>query len=186
MSIMALKATIFKVKLSLSNMNIHFYEDYSLTLARHPSENSLRMMARLLAYALNAQEENLTFTKGISADTEPDLWKINYDGSIDHWLELGHLDDRRIRQIASKAKKVSIFTYQGNQSLTWFESIKNSTDRFNNLDIIHFSFPDDQLIEDLVERGMSLSCSIEDNEIWLSTENERMLVTLTKLKNSHL
>ena len=69
MSFMALKATIFKIKLSLSNMNIHFYEDYSLTLARHPSESSLRMMTRLLAYALNAQEENLTFTKGISAYT---------------------------------------------------------------------------------------------------------------------
>ena len=186
MSFMALKATIFKIKLSLSNMNIHFYEDYSLTLARHPSESSLRMMTRLLAYALNAQEENLTFTKGISADTEPDLWKINYDGSIEHWIELGHLDERRIRQIASKANKVSIYTYQGNQSLAWFESIKNSTDRFNNLDIVHLAFPDDQAIEDLVERGMNISCSIEDNEIWLSTESERMLVTLTKLKNSHL
>lgn len=184
MSSMALKATIFKIKLSLSNMNIHHYDDYSLTLARHPSENSLRMMARLLAFIVNAQEENLTFTKGISADTEPDLWKINYDTSIDHWIELGHLDERRIRQIASKAKKVSIYTYQGNQSLAWFESVKSSTDRFNNLDIAHFSFPENQEIENLVERGMNISCSIEDNEIWLSTEKERLLVTLTIQKKS--
>jgi len=186
MSFMALKATIFKVKLSLSNMNIHHYEDYSLTLARHPSENSLRMMARLLAFAINAQEENLTFTKGISADTEPDLWKINYDGSIDHWIELGHLDERRIRQVASKAKKVSIYTYQGNQSLAWFESKKNSTERFDNVEMGHLAFPEDKTIEDLVERGMNISCSIEDNEIWLSTETERLLVTLTMQKNSHL
>lgn len=183
---MALKATIFKVKLSLSNMNIHHYDDYSLTLARHPSENNLRMMARLLAFTINAQEENLVFTKGISADTEPDLWKINHDGSIDHWIELGHLDERRIRQIASRAKKVSIYTYQGNQSLNWFESVKNSTERFDNLDIGHFSFPEDQTLETLVERGMNLSISIEDNEIWISTETERILVTLIMQKNSHL
>lgn len=186
MSFMALKATIFKVKLSLSNMNIHHYDDYSLTLARHPSENNLRMMARLLAFALNAQEENLTFTKGIAADTEPDLWTINHDGSIDHWIELGHLDERRIRQIASKAKKVSIYTYQGNQSLQWFETIKNSTERFDNLDIGHFDFTSNESLETLVERGMNMSISIEDNEIWLSTENERLLVILTMQKNSHL
>ena len=183
---MALKATIFKVKLSLSNLDVHFYDDFNLTLARHPSENNLRMMARLMAFILNAQEENLAFTKGLSSDSEPDLWKINHDGSIDLWIELGHLDERRIRQIASKAKKVSIYTYQGNQSLAWFESVKNSTERFDNLDIGHFSFPEDQPIEDLVERGMNISCSIEDNEIWLSTETDRLLVTLTMQKNSHL
>lgn len=186
MSFMALKATIFKVKLSLSNMNIHHYDDYSLTLARHPSENNLRMMARLLAFALNAQEENLTFTKGISADTEPDLWKINHDGSIDHWIELGHLDERRIRQVASKAKKVSIYTYQGNQSLAWFESVKNNLERFDNVDVGHFSFPEGQDIEELVERGMNLSISIEDNEIWISTETDRLLVTLLMQKKSFL
>ena len=183
---MALKATIFKVNLSLSNMNIHHYEDYSLTIARHPSENNLRMMARILAFAVNAQDKNLSFTKGLSTDSEPDLWSINYDGSIDHWIELGHLDERRIRQIASRAKKVSIYTYLGNQSLKWFESIKDSTERFDNLDIGHFSFPEDQSFEGLVERVMNFSCSIEDDEVWISTEAERLLVTLTMLKNSHL
>ena len=178
---MALKATIFKVKLILSNLNIHYYNDYSLTIARHPSENNLRMMARLLAYCLSAQEE-LQFTKGISTDTEPDIWKINHDGSIDHWIELGHLDERRIRQICSKAKKVSLYTYQGNQSLQWFSSIENSLSRFNNLDIGHFIFPEEGSIEDFVERGMNISCTIEDNEIWLSNETERICIHLQALK----
>jgi uncharacterized protein YaeQ len=181
MMLMALKATIFKVKLSLSNLNIHFYNDFSLTIARHPSENNLRMMARLLAYMLWAQEE-LQFTKGISTDTEPDIWKINHDGSIDHWIELGHLDERRIRQVCSKAKKVSLFTYQGNQSLQWFSSIENSLSRFNNLNITHFSFPDDESIESFVERGMNVSCTIEDDEIWLSSEQDRICVHLNQLK----
>jgi uncharacterized protein YaeQ len=181
---MALKATIFKVKLSLSNLNIHHYDDYTLTLARHPSENNLRMMARVLAFCLNAQEENLAFTKGISDDTEPDLWKINHDGSIEHWIELGHLDERRIRQAAAKARKVSIYTYQGEQSLRWFSSIENSLSRFDNLNITHLAFSEEGSIETLVERGMNITCSIEENEIWLSTESERLMVEYKMLKNS--
>lgn len=180
---MALKATIFKAKISLSNLNIHHYDDLTLTIARHPSENNLRMMARILAYLMSAQEEP-TFTKGISTDTEPDIWKINHDGSIDHWIELGHLDERRIRQSCSKAKKVTLYTYQGNQSLQWFTSIENGLSRFTNLDIIHFSFPDNQNIEDFAERGMNISCTIEDNEIWLSTEEDRICVQFQVLKKS--
>ena len=182
---MALKATIFKVKLSLSNLNIHHYDDYSLTLARHPSENNLRMMARLLAFILNAQEENLTFTKGLSSDAEPDLWKLNHDGSIDHWIELGHLDERRVRQVSSRAQKVSIYTYQGNQSVQWFSSMEKNLDRFDNLDVVHLCFPEANEAENLVERGMNITCTIEDNEIWLSTENnERVCIEFKIMKKS--
>ncbi len=182
---MALKATIFKVKLSLSNLNTHHYEDYSLTIARHPSENNLRMMARVLAFALSAQAGiEPQFTKGISSDEEPDLWTINHDGSIDHWIELGHLDERRIRQSCAKAKLVSIYTYQGNQSLNWFQSIENSLKRFDNLNITHLVFPEDINLDDFVERGMNLTCSIEDADIWLSTGTESLHIPFTLLKKS--
>ena len=179
---MALKATIFKVKLSLSNLDIHFYHDFNLTLARHPSENNLRMMARLMAFFLNAQEEHLAFTKGLSSDSEPDLWKINHDGSIDLWIELGQLDERRIRQIVSKTKKAKIYTYQDNLSLQWFSSIETGLSRFSNLSITNLVFPNEDAIEEMIERGMSISCTIEDQEIWLATENSRMCVKYKILK----
>lgn len=35
---MALKATVFKAQISLSDMDRNLYQDFSLTLARHPSE----------------------------------------------------------------------------------------------------------------------------------------------------
>ncbi|MCU7885925.1 MAG: YaeQ family protein, partial [Candidatus Thiodiazotropha sp. (ex Lucinoma annulata)] len=71
---MALKATIFKTDLQISDMDRHHYQSYSLTLARHPSETDERMMVRLLAFALNANDA-LSFTKGLSSDSEPDLWQ---------------------------------------------------------------------------------------------------------------
>ncbi|HSP00218.1 MAG TPA: YaeQ family protein, partial [Thioalkalivibrio sp.] len=35
---MALKATIFKAQLQVSDMDRQYYGDHALTLARHPSE----------------------------------------------------------------------------------------------------------------------------------------------------
>ena len=35
---MAIKATIFKADCQIIDMDRHYYQDHSLTLARHPSE----------------------------------------------------------------------------------------------------------------------------------------------------
>ena len=177
---MALKSTIFKIKLSLSNLNIHHYDDYSLTIARHPSENNLRMMTRVLAFSLGAHFD-LQFTKGISEDTEPDLWKMNHDGSVEHWIELGHLDERRIRQACAKARHIAIYTYQDQQSRQWFDSVKNGLTRFDNLKVFQFVWPEDLHFDELVNRGMNFTVSIEDNELWLSMDEERYLIKIDEL-----
>ena len=68
---MALKATIFKAELSVADIDRGVYRDNTLTLARHPSETDERMMVRLLAFALNA-DERLEFGRGLSAEDEPE------------------------------------------------------------------------------------------------------------------
>src|SRR5450830_263760 len=45
---MALKATIFKADLQISDMDRHYYQNHALTIARHPSETDERMMIRVL------------------------------------------------------------------------------------------------------------------------------------------
>ncbi|MFT7299858.1 MAG: hypothetical protein ACI89Z_000310 [Porticoccus sp.] len=72
-------------------------------VARHPSETDERMMVRLLAFALNAYfflntSEYLQFTQGLSSGAEPDLWLKNLHGDIEHWIEAGLPDERRIRK----------------------------------------------------------------------------------------
>ena len=39
---MALKATVFKAELQISDMDRHYYATHALTLARHPSETDER------------------------------------------------------------------------------------------------------------------------------------------------
>jgi uncharacterized protein YaeQ len=64
----------------------------------------------------------------------------------------------------------------------WFASVENTLTRFNNLTITQLSFPEGQDIEDFVERGMSISCTIEDDEIWLSTDENRICIKFSLLK----
>ena len=59
---MALKATIFKADISITDMDRNYYNDHNLTIARHPSENDERMMLRIIAFIVNAHE-HLQFTK---------------------------------------------------------------------------------------------------------------------------
>ncbi|MBM3851473.1 MAG: YaeQ family protein, partial [Verrucomicrobia bacterium] len=51
---MALKATIHKAQIQLSDMDRNVYRDHPVTIARHPSETDERLMVRMLAFALNA------------------------------------------------------------------------------------------------------------------------------------
>src|ERR1044072_7195584 len=68
---MALKSTIYKAELQIANMDRQYYADHSLTIARHPSETDERMMVRVAAFALFAQER-LEFGPGRRREDEPD------------------------------------------------------------------------------------------------------------------
>ena len=69
---MALKATVVKAELQISDLDRHHYATYHLTLAQHPSETEHRLMVRLIALALFANER-LEFDKCLSAEDVPDL-----------------------------------------------------------------------------------------------------------------
>ena len=101
---MALKATIFKVDISISDMDRHYYADHNLTIARHPSENDERMMLRVLAFILNASE-TLSFTKGLSEVDDPDLWQKNLHGDIERWIELGQPSEQRIKKGCNQSQR---------------------------------------------------------------------------------
>ena len=52
---MALKATVVRAELQISDMDRHYYATHPLTLAQHPSETDERLVVRLLAFALYAR-----------------------------------------------------------------------------------------------------------------------------------
>lgn len=172
---MALKATIFKIQLNIADMDRHYYADHSLTIARHPSETDLRMMVRLVAFILNADEQ-LSFTKGISTDDEPDLWNKSLSDEIVTWIELGQPDEKRIRQVCGKSQQVKIYTYQERSAQMWRADIESKIERFNNLEITDLSGNDLDALANLAERNLEISAMISDGELTLTSEQGSVTV----------
>ena len=171
---MAANATIHKAFVNIANMDEHYYEEHNLTLAQHPSENNLRLMIRVIAFVLNAND-TLMFCKGISQDDEPDLWQKSLGGDIEMWIDLGQPDEKRIKKACGRSQKVIIYTFKESVASAWFNQIGNSLNRFNNLQVIHLNISGD--IELLTNRSMNLQCNILDNELTLIDTDNSIVVT---------
>lgn len=170
---MAIKATIYKAALQVSDMDRHHYQSYELTLALHPSETEERMMARVASFALLADEkegdEQLAFSKGISTEDEPDLWQKNYSDEILMWVELGQPDEKRLRKACGRAQDVVIVNYNDKSDI-WWEQSQHKLSRFSNLRILRFSEAEIQALEQLCTRSMQLNITIQDGEMWFSSD----------------
>jgi len=176
---MALKATIFKADLAISDMDRHYYDNHSLTIARHPSESDLRMMVRVLAFALNAHEQ-LSFTKGLSTQDEPDLWQKSLSGEIELWIDLGNPDEKRIRQACGKAKQVIIYNYGGNSSDVWWQQTQSKLSRFNNLSVVNLTSEDMDALSAMVNKTMTLNMTIQEGDIFVSDDANSVQVAAVR------
>ncbi|MGL5285683.1 Uncharacterized conserved protein YaeQ, suppresses RfaH defect [Aeromonas sp. RU39B] len=165
---MALKATVFKAQISLSDMDRGLYQDYSLTLARHPSETDERMMIRLAAFAWHAAER-LEFTKGLCADDEPELWQKSYSDEIELWIDLGLPDERRIRKACNRSREVVLYTYGGRGVQVWWKQNQGKLSQYDHLSVIDLPEAQTQALAALAERTMQITCTISDGQLWFST-----------------
>ena len=165
---MALRPTIFKADLQIADMARNYYGDHSLTIARHPSENDERMMVRLLAFVLNA-DERLAFGDSIGNEDEPSLWKKDLTGAVELWIDVGQPDEKRIRKASGRARKVSIYTYGGHSANVWLEQVSGGLARSANVTVINLQPALTAQLATLVERSMKLQFTIQDDQVWVTS-----------------
>lgn len=163
---MALKATVVKADLQISDMDRHHYASYPLTLAQHPSETDTRLMVRVLAFALFA-DERLEFGRGLSTEEDPDLWRRDYTGDVELWIDLGQPDESRIRRACGRARDVVVVNYGGRAADLWWEKNASGLARLRNLTVLDLSAADVDALTSLFARGMRLSVMIQDGEVQL-------------------
>ena len=166
---MALRATIHKVELHISDADRNYYASHSLTLAKHPSETDERMMARVIAFSLQAQD-NLVFSKGLSDTDEPDIWVKDLTDAIQLWIEIGQPEERRILKACGRSDQVIIFCYGGQTSKIWWQGIQHKVARAQNLRVIALPKEAIETLGKWVERGMTMHVNVEDGEMLISTE----------------
>lgn len=177
---MALKSTIFRANLNVSDLDRNYYAEHVLTIARHPSETDERMMVRILAFALNAAER-LEFGRGISTDDEPALWCKDHTGHVLSWIEVGLPDERVLRKAAGRANEVKVLAYGGRAVEVWWQKEMAALSRLPKLSVFALSTEDSQALAKLSQRAMDISCTIQDGQIWFSTAEITLTITPKQL-----
>jgi uncharacterized protein YaeQ len=177
---MAKNSTIYKANLSIADTERDYYSDHQLTLACHPSETTERMMMRILAFALNADEQ-LAPAAGMSDADEPDLWLKDLTGAISLWIEVGQPDERRILKACGRADEVIIYTYATKPKL-WLESVEAKIAKTKNLKIYSINSESCKALAALAERNMDLQIAIDHDEIWVRSGNGEVSVELKPLR----
>jgi uncharacterized protein YaeQ len=178
---MALNATIFKAALQIADIDRGYYHDHALTIARHPSETDERMMVRLLAFALHA-DEALMFGKGLSSDDEPDLWQKDLTGAIEIWIDVGQPDEKRLRRACGRAGQVFVYNYGGQGAGMWWDQVSGKLERTRNLTVIRLPPASSQALARLARRNMQLHCTVQEGQVWLADEDHSVQVELAAIK----
>lgn len=176
---MAIKPTIYKFNIVLSDLNRDYYQDLNLTLALHPSETLERMVARLLSCCINA-DPDLKFTKGLSDVEQPDLWKIAMDEQIDMWIDVGEPEPERIKKACRKSQRVLVYSFN-TKSDVWWEQARS---KFNQLsaEFYRIEWEGIQRIVSQIGRTTAMSVLITGDSAFVTTETGECEVGWQKLK----
>ena len=168
---MALKATIFKARLSLADMDRGLYVDHALTLARHPSETDERLLMRVLAFALNVPADDhdgtLQLARGMADADEPDLWHRDLSDQLLHWIEVGQPDDRRLAKACGRSARVTVYAYAASTPV-WWKGLADKVARLGNLAVWQIDAGASQALAALAQRSMQLQVTVQDGLVWVS------------------
>ena len=176
---MARKPIIYKQQISVSDLERNFYNTLHLTLALHPSETTQRLMARVLAYVINAQDR-LVFTKGLNEIDQPDIWIREMDEQISLWIDVGEPSVERIKKATRQAEQVKVYSFNSKSNIWWqqnqqdFVMLQASVFRFNVKDI--------NSLADLLTRTMDYSVTITNDSAYIATEQGECEVTWQALQ----
>ena len=178
---MASNATIYKATLQIADLDRQYFQDHAITLARHPSETEERLMVRVLAFALHA-DETLSFGRGVGTEDEPALWQRDNTGTIDLWIEIGQPDERTLRQACGRSKQVIVYVYGARSAEVWWANQRLSLERLKNLFVTLLPMDSIRALTEMARPAMQLQWTIQDGHIWIADGTQTLHIELQRLK----
>lgn len=178
---MALQSTIYKAELAVSDLDRGHYATHTLTLARHPSETEERLMMRLLAFALHA-DEALEFGRGLSTEDEPDLCLKDATGAVDLWIDVGLPDERDIRRACGRARRVVVLAYGGRRAAQWWDENSAGLARNRNLRVLLVPAEAASALTGLAARSMAFALTIQDGHVYLAGDERNVELPIQTLQ----
>src|SRR4051812_10031831 len=113
---MANPSTLYRFRITVSDVDRGFYEDIDFRAAMHPSENEPYLLTRVLAYALH-YESGLEFSAGLSTSDEPAISLKDLNGTFTTWIEIGNPSPRKLHKGSKAARSVYVYTYKDPENL---------------------------------------------------------------------
>lgn len=148
--------------------------------ARHPSESEPRLVARVLAYALEFTE-GIAFSRGgLSEPDEPAIAVRDLTGTMRVWIDIGVPDAARLHKAGKAAPRVAIYTHQDPGQRVG----RLAGERIHRADAIELYAIDRALVGAFVarlERRMELALSVADRELCLSVGRETLTGPVVRL-----
>ena len=180
---MAIKPTIYKVKIALSDLNNDHYDSYQLTLAQHPSETVERMVARLFAFCIQSEKDKdklMTFTKGLSSVDEPDVWLKGLDDQLHLWLDVGEPSFDRMKKASRLAKQTVVYTFNSKSDVWWSQSEK----QLSTLPIAVYQFDWNEItaLAAHVNRTMDISLTITGQTVYVAIGDAQLELNWVQLQ----
>ncbi|MCL9780071.1 YaeQ family protein [Vibrio sp. S4M6] len=166
---MALKPTIYKFRIAVTDLNRDHYDNLNLTVAQHPSENNKRMLARVLAFCLNTGS-SIAFTKGLSTVEEPDIWSHTLDNHIQLWIDVGEPDFERIKKASHKSEQVKIYTFNA-KSDVWWQQNQSQLTSLSKVEVYQFEHDSIEQLAQNLSRGMDLSVMVSEQSIFVDMDS---------------
>ena len=171
---MALKPVIYKARVMLSDLNRDLYESLNLTIACHPSETNERMMIRLLAYCINAQDR-LQFSKGLSDPDEPAILLRSDDDRISCWIDIGEPQAERLKKASHVADRVLVYSFNSKSDVWWKN--ESAAIRQTKAEVYQIAWESALALANMVERTMDISVTLSgDTAFFASSQGECELV----------
>jgi uncharacterized protein YaeQ len=178
---MALKPTIYKFRVSLTDLNRDYFDNIQLTVAQHPSETLTRLAARLIAFC-HCAEPDLQFTKGLSSIEEPDIWTRNLTDDIEHWIEVGEPESERIKKASRVSKKLSIYSFN-TKSEAWWKQQGLAISRYAN-SVYQLDNDGVEAFAGIMTRTMDVSVMLTGTDFYIEAGGESVQVSMSTLFDS--
>lgn len=178
---MALKTTIYKFSLALSDFEQEYYEQLELTVAQHPSETEQRMLVRVLAYCLNIHKgQDLKFTKGLSSVEEPDIWLKDLTDQTLLWIDVGEPSYERLKKVTRLSNAVSVYAFNSKSNVWWQQSSRSLSEL--NVQVYAFNWEQILSLSALLSRTVNWAITISEQSIFIADDNNHLELNFNQLQ----
>lgn len=178
--------TLYRFRIDLSDIDRGVYDSLDFRVAMHPSESMQYLLTRVIAFALNSQQD-LEFSPAGLGDPELPAMRVEALGSgrITLWIEIGNPSPKKLHKASKAAQAVKVYTYK-DATLIARECLGQNIHQAEKIQIYALDYKFLDKLGEGIQRDNKWSLLHHENSITISWENqsESSNIRLFSVKNA--